>query len=157
MQIEAHLQYPRENLQIPYPQGFQSRSKTNPLDENIIAGAEPRFYSAPEIEVVEKFLPNLPYAQSLIKTGAVLIGDDALLGYSHDQLDEIESAQDLPNTRLTGTAAERAIRERVFIIREQGYFGVPSVTAVVATVKAEPVKSEAITEKPKSSEKAAKA
>lgn len=141
MQVEAHLQYPRESLQIPYPQGFKSNDKTHADDAEIIVGYEPRYYSAAELPVIEAYLPQLPYNQSLIRTGAILIGDDALLAATHDDLDRIETAAQLTNSRYVDEATERPLRDRVYLARELGYRGgilaAPAVEAPAPAAKAD--------------------
>ena len=123
MQVEASLQSPRENLQIPYPPNFNSGDKTHKDDREIIAGFEPRYYTEPELAVIEAYLPKLPYSQSLIRTGAVLIGNDSLLAASHDDLDRIEVHAGLVGSRHLNGNGERSLRERVLIARELGYRG----------------------------------
>ncbi len=138
MQVEANLQNPRENLQIPYPAGFPSSGKTHTDDENIVVGYEPRYYSEAEIALIEAFIPKLNYNQSLIKTGAVLVGNDALLEIgTQDELDKIEAASGFPNSRFVDTDIERALRERVYIVRELGYRGLPEIAVSVESVTPE--------------------
>lgn len=139
MQVEANLQNPRENLQIPYPAGFAKGDKTHADDENIVAGYEPRYYSEAELVVIEAWLPRLNYNQSLIRTGSILVGNDALLDLAtHDELDKIETQSDYPNSRFIDTDIERPLRDRVYIVRELGYRGllIQPVLAAVETMTA---------------------
>jgi hypothetical protein len=130
MQVEANLQNPRENLQIPYPKDFPAGSKTHGDDENIVAGYEPRYYTEAEISLIEAFLPKLNYNQTLVLTGSVLVGNDALLSIgTQDELDKIEAANGFPNSRFIDADNERALRERVYIVRELGYRGLPEIAA----------------------------
>lgn len=139
MQVEAHLQNPRENLQIPYPAGFPVSSKTHADDENIVAGYEPRYYTEAEIEVIQAWLTKLNYNQSIVLTGSILVGNDSLLEIAtHDVLDTIEAQMSYPNSRFVDADAERAIRERVYIARELGYRGLPEI----AKPEPEPLKEE---------------
>lgn len=135
MQVEANLQNPRENLQIPYPANFPSGGKTHADDANIVVGYEPRYYSEAEIGLIEAFIPKLNYNQSLVKTGAVLVGNDALLEIgTQEELDKIEAANGFPNSRFVDTDVERALRERVYIVRELGYRGLPEIATPVEAV-----------------------
>jgi hypothetical protein len=127
MQIEAHLQTPRETLQIPYPAGFPVSEKTYRDDDNLTASYEPRYYTEAEIKLIEEFLPRLNYTQSLVQTGAVLVGNDPLLECAtHDILDAIETAQGYVISRYLDADIERALRERVYLVRELGYRGMPA-------------------------------
>lgn len=138
MQVEASLKSPRETLQIPYPQKFNPGDKTHIDDREIIAGYEPRYYTEPELAVVEAYLPRLPYSQSLIRTGAILIGDDILLTATDADLDLIEVTAGLPSSRQIDSNCPRSLRERVLIVRELGYRGgiitVPAPVTPVAPV-----------------------
>ena len=122
-QFEVHLQRAKEPLQVPYPRNYQGLKSGKDSDKEIHISCQPRYLHQDEIEVVEAFLAKLPYPQALIKTGAVMIGDDPLLGATHDELDELEANANLSNTRYVKTGGERTITERVLIIRERGYFG----------------------------------
>lgn len=124
MQVEANLQSPRETLQIPYPRNFNTNDKTHTEDREIIAGYEPRYYTEAELAVVDAYLPGLPYAQALIRTGAIAIGNDVLLGTATaDDLDRIEASAGFANSRYLDEKYERSLRERVLIVRESGYRG----------------------------------
>jgi hypothetical protein len=139
MQVEANLQNPRENLQIPYPKDFPVSGKTHPDDENLVAGCEPRFYTEAELELIEAYLPRLNYNQSLVRTGCILVGNDALLEIAtQDALDKIESDSGFPNSRFVDADNERALRERVYIVRELGYRGLPEIVTAEAAPERKP-------------------
>lgn len=121
--LEVNLRHPKEPLQISYPRDFMGQKSGREADAEFHISCEPRFLTPEEIEVAEAFIKKLPYTQALDRTGAVLVGDDSLLEKDHDYLDDIEKAQSLPNTRFVSGTSERATAERVFIIRERGYFG----------------------------------
>jgi hypothetical protein len=121
--IEAALRHPKEPLQIPYPRNYQGEKSGRESDAEFHISCEPRYLTPGEIEVAETFVKKLPYTQVLDRTGAVIIGDDSLLEKDHDYLDDIEKAQGLSNTRYVSGTSERAVAERVLIIRERGYFG----------------------------------
>jgi hypothetical protein len=121
--IEAALRTPKEPLQIPYPRNFNGEKSGRETDAEFHISCEPRYLTREELEIAEQFCQKLPYSQAVVKTGAVMIGDDVLLDKDHDYLDEIEKAQSLPSTRYLDGTSERSVPERVLIIREWGYFG----------------------------------
>lgn len=126
MKVQAHLLLSGESLQIPYPKGFNPRSKiaAERSDPEFHLTTTPRWLSPDEIELAEKFIDDLPYQQKLVKTGAVLIdANDPLLTKTHDELDGVERQLQLGNTRRGPTGSPRNIRERVILIRERNYLG----------------------------------
>jgi len=123
--FEVGLSNPREPLQIPYPKSYMGAKSGKPTDQEFHLSVEPRYLFQGEIEIAEKFVSKLPYPQRVVRTGAVLNpdGDDPLAQADHDELDRVEKAQSMPNTRKSPTGGERSPYERVLIIRERGYFG----------------------------------
>jgi hypothetical protein len=118
---QAHLQYYKEPLQIPYPPGFAGKKTKEDVAE-IFISSQPRLLTVDEIKVVEEFLTKLPYRQHLVVTGMVEIEkNDPLLLCSHTQLDQIETEHSLRKTRYSSKSVERSIYERVLIIRELGF------------------------------------
>lgn len=121
-QIQCFLQFAREPLQIPYPQEWQGE-KSNSEEEEIFISTEPRWLTQDEKDLVQAFVAKLPYRQELATTGATLVGNDPLLNATHEQLDKIERENGLLSTNPAPGGGKRAIRERVYIIRENGYSG----------------------------------
>lgn len=135
-QIQAHLMFPGETLQIPYPPGFSRLDKSGQqADQEFHLSTTPRYLSSPEIAVAEAFIAQLPYRQQLVKTGAILLdANDPLLLKDHDELDRVEAQSNLSNTRKAPTGGMRSIRERVILIRERRYQGTGEL-ALPATVE----------------------
>lgn len=112
MRFQVYLGGRCEPLQIPIP----GRS------EELHITTQPRWVDEVELAAIQEFLKKLPYEQRLIPTGAVLSDEsEPLDDFSHDELDQLESALGLQNTRYAITGGLRGIHERVCIIREQGY------------------------------------
>lgn len=113
---QASLQVGREPLQIPVPPDFKG-DRTSDAPEIFISSV-PGIYSLAEIEVIQNFLPKLPYRQGL-NLGALFIdADDPLISASHDELDQAEKEAKLPNTRRVPGGGERSPMERLLILRE---------------------------------------
>lgn len=119
---EAALVKPVEPLQISYPRDF-SGQKTNPDATQLYISTEFAVFTLDELEVVNQFLPKLPYQQSLRLGALFLDADDPLLAFDHDRLDELEEREGVPNSRTAPGGGERSARERVIILREEGYAG----------------------------------
>jgi hypothetical protein len=126
MKKQVYLKSNKEALQIPYPVNFPEAEKSlDPDDREIHLNSSPRWLTPSEIEVVEAYLQTLPYAQSLLLTGAVAIDEsDPLLTLTLEQLDEMEAEESLPSTKYSIGGGIRQLNERVLIIRESGYSGV---------------------------------
>lgn len=123
---EVKLRVPREPLQIPYPKGFTGDKSNHPDDADFHLSTEPRYLTLDEIVVASGYAAKLPYPQSVLETGALLTDEeDELLAWSHSGLDELERNAGLRSTRyvINSGGCQRAVRERVYTIREQGYYG----------------------------------
>lgn len=112
MKFQVYLGGRHEPLQIP----IEGRA-----DELHIT-TRPRWVDERELAAIQAFLKTLPYEQKLNMTGAVLSDEsEPLDNFTHDELDELELTLGLPNTRFAMSGGQRAIHERVCLIREQGY------------------------------------
>lgn len=119
---EAALTKAVEPLQIPFPRNF-SGQKTKPDATQLYISTEFAAFTLDELEVISQFLTRLPYAQSL-KLGALFLeADDPLLEFDHDRLDELEAREGIPSSRTAPGGGERTARERVIVLREEGYAG----------------------------------
>lgn len=122
MQRQASLAKAAEPLQIKYPRNFTGQ-KSDPDATEILISTRMGLYTIDEIRVIEVYLSTLPYAQKL-SFGTVLIDqDDLLLNANHDQIDQTEQSIGYPNSRTAPGGGERSLRERVLILRENGYYG----------------------------------
>ncbi len=112
MKYQAYLGRPRsEPLQIPVPGRAELHITT-----------QPRWLDAEQLAAAQAYIEALSYPQTLILTGAVIgDADDPLLSFSHDELDQLEAALNLPNTRKPAAGGTRFVPERVYLIRESGY------------------------------------
>lgn len=121
--VEARLREAVEPLQIDYPMNYTGM-KSNPDAAAIFIGTTPAYYYEAELDIVEAAVANIgTYAQGVVRTGAVKSDDDPLMAVEHDVLDGIEIGNDLPLTRSLADGTDRAIRDRVALIREHGYRG----------------------------------
>lgn len=121
---QCHLRFAKEPLQIPYPRNFSGQKSVSEDDLGFFISQEPRFLTNDEIGLVRAYLPKLPYSQDLVLTGCVMIdSNDPMLDYSHDRLDEVERRHKLSSSRYAPGGGERAVRERVLIVRESGILG----------------------------------
>ena len=114
MKFQVRLAVAREPLQIPVPGRAEELHLTT----------QPRYVDEVELAAAQAYLsnPNLPYQQSLLFTGAVLSDEsEPLDSFDHDELDRLETALGLPNTRKSPAGGTRMIHERVCLIRESGY------------------------------------
>lgn len=119
---EAALTKAVEPLQIPFPRNF-SGQKTNPDATQLYVSTEFAVYTLDELGVISQFLPKLPYAQTLKFGASFLDAADPLLEFDQDRLDALEERESMPNSRTAPGGGERSLRERVIILREQGYAG----------------------------------
>jgi hypothetical protein len=123
MKKQVRLKNATETLQIPYPKGFEGEKSGSEEDAEFHLSIEPRFLTVSEIEVAQEFIKRLPYPQSIVMTGCVLIEpDDPLLMKSHNEIDLIEKSNGMSNTRRVNNG-ERSVLERVLILRERGFLG----------------------------------
>ena len=125
---QAKLRFPREPLQIRYPENFEGDKydggNEDFEDSELYISSEPRFFSLDEIKLIREYLKTLSYSQDLVETGCVRIDeDDPLIGFDHDQLDALEKEQSLPSSRKPINGGTRQLFERVLLIREAGYEG----------------------------------
>ena len=125
MQFQVQLGVRAEPLQIPIP---------GEPDELHIT-TQPRWVTASQLAAIQSFLSKLPYEQRLNFTGAILSDESEPLDqFTHDQLDQLELAIGLKNSRKSPAGGTRQIHERVCLIREQGYTNgghevIPALTA----------------------------
>ena len=110
MKIQAYLQFAREPIQIPSPNG-----------ETIHVSTEPAYYTDKEILLIEQFIQRLPYTQNLVKTGAQLIGSDPLLSATVEQIEAIEAKHGYTSLRKNTDGSPKSLRDRVLMLRENGY------------------------------------
>jgi hypothetical protein len=122
MKIEVKLAKSREPLQISYPKGFTGEKSGKTSDKEIHISTQPRYITQDEVGFIEAYIRKLPYEQGLEKTGVILVGNDPLLQVSHDTLDSLEEDNNLKPTRTSPMGGDRSVAERVFIIRESGFY-----------------------------------
>lgn len=119
---QARLTKSFEPLQIPYPSGFTGQKSRSGATE-IMVGPQMATYTADEIKVIEDYLAKLPYPQALAFGTVFTDANDPLLKMTHDAIDAIEQSISAPSTRKSPGGGERQVRERVYILRENGYYG----------------------------------
>lgn len=121
---QTALARPVEPLQIPYPKGFKGERRHPELSEEIFISTEMTDLTLDEIEVVEKFLEKLPYAQSLIfgTDLGVLQEDDPLLKMTPELFDRLERQEGFESTRISPNGGERTVFERALILRVDGNY-----------------------------------
>lgn len=129
---QACLKRGLEPLQIPYPKNYEGQKSGSPSDREFHLSTQPRFLTEDEINIAQSFIAKLPYKQSLVLTGCVMVGKDPLFEKNHTQLDAIEKSVGLPNTRYSSAGGERSVVERVLILREHGYEGHGSTQLLTA-------------------------
>lgn len=121
--FEAALKYNRPTLFVAYPADFMGEKSGDESDESFCLGVAARYLTEDELNLAEELCRKLPYPQSVVKTGAILLDkEDPLLQVDHDYLDGLEQTLDMPSTRSVGDGT-REVSERVLLIREAGYRG----------------------------------
>jgi hypothetical protein len=130
MLVEAYLAEPRESLQVPVPDSYRGARRDNE-DPTIHITTQPAYFTPGEIELVEAHVAKLKYTQSVILTGAKIVGAAPLLEASAKQLDEIEKSIGSGSTKLLDDGSDRPLLDRALILLENGFEGViPNVTEV---------------------------
>lgn len=128
---QVYLTLSKEPLQINYPAGFKGAKSVDIDDPGFHISTHPRFLTDDEIEIAQSYILKLPYRQILGFTGCVLISpNDPLLQFDQARLDKLEQDNKLPNSRYAATGGERSLKERVLLIRENGYTGTGSKSLV---------------------------
>lgn len=122
--VEARLREAAEPLQIDYPVNYTGM-KSSPDAAAIFISTTPAYYYESELDIVAAAVASLgTYTQSVIKTGAIAADGDPLQEVTaHEVLDGIEIGDELPSTRSLADGTDRAIRDRIGLIREHGYRG----------------------------------
>ena len=124
MKKQAYLKSNKEALQISYPLDFEGEKSLDPDDQEIHLNSSPRWLTEEEILIVQAYLAALPYPQELLFTGAVAIDQtDPLLTLTLEQIDQLETEENLPSTKYSRDGGVRQLTERVLITREAGYLG----------------------------------
>ena len=114
---QVGLARPGEPLQIPLPHDFQGQQSHSKAGE-IVVSTDLAPLTLDEIEVVQRYVASLPYPQRL-KFGTVLLdAADPLKQATHEELDRLERAVGLSNTRFAVGGGERQVVERALLIRE---------------------------------------
>lgn len=125
MQKQAALRFGKETLEIPYPLGFKGKKSLDPQDNEIYINSAYRWLTEDEIPLVQAKIAGIGYRQELKFSGAILIDDDdPLLSLTADELDAIETNEQLQSTKYAKDGGLRQVRDRVLILRELGYQGV---------------------------------
>lgn len=122
-QRQVKLKNAKQPLHIPYPTGYKG-PKSSGEEKAFFLNTLPRFLYDEEITIAKDYVAKLPYPQSVISTGCILIGNDPLLQFTQDELDNLEKENNLAATRQVPSGGERSLYERVLLIRETGYTGV---------------------------------
>jgi len=124
MKQQVQLKSNLEPLQIPYPADWDGEKSGEPEDEEFFLDIIPRFLSEDECRLAEDYIKKLPYPQTLVYTGCVLLDeDDPLFKATHEQLDNLEKNANLASTAEAPGGGRLTIQQRVLLIRESGYKG----------------------------------
>jgi hypothetical protein len=116
------LRYGREPLQVPIPEDFQGE-RGDPDAPDLWITTQPGLFTLDEQQVIEAYLPTLPYSQVLVKGAIMIDSDDPLLELDHEGLSKVEAENGLQITEFAPGSGRRTLYERVLIIREQGFLG----------------------------------
>lgn len=109
----------QEPLLIPYPENWSGEKSVENSDRSFFLSCSPRTLSMDEIELAKSYVKELPYHQTVVFMGGVLVSpDDPLFAASASELSAYERRQGLPVTERNQSGGRRLPRERVHMIRE---------------------------------------